>query len=438
MIEILVAITGSVFLVELVLLVQAFRYASRTRSRRWAPFHPKVAVIAPHYGWEGGTEENVRRLLDLDYGGSYRVYFVTHRNERGADSSHDHLRRIAAGDSRARVLLARNVVDEGRQRSQKAENLLTALEAVDDDVEVFAFVDADAGIDRDWLARLVEPLQDREIGVSTGARFYAPLVPSIVSYTEAVWVNFQIPLYSVPRIGMVWGGSSAIRRDVFDEGGIRRRWERATFEDQHMTKAMTELGRRIHFVPDVLPSHFSGERRWKQVLEFTNRQMAVTYWMGLRVSWVLSLTLLLPKGLVFALTLPLVLFEPARFYPLLAVPLLESGSYLLFAMTLPERIRRDPRIRRTLVLSSLTVPFALLLGGVNGVCAVFKRSIVWGRVRYTNRGPDGCRVLGRVEPKPEREPRFGRVLRGARYPLARILGVVDPGLGLEDLSEGED
>lgn len=438
MIEIILAITGSVFLVEVILLAQAFRYASRIRSKKWKPHHPKVAVIAPHYGWDEGTEENARSLLDLDYGGVYRVYFVTHRDGPGADVALDHLRGMAGGDPRVRVLLAENVVERGVQRSQKAENLLTALAVIDDDVEVLAFVDADAGIDREWLTRLVEPLQDEAIGVATGARFYAPLVPSLATYTEAIWVNFQIPLYSVPRIGMVWGGSSAIRRETFEAGGIGRRWERATFEDQHMTKTMIELGLRIHFVPDVVPVHFTGERRWKQVLEFTNRQMAVTYWMGLYISWVLSLTLLLPKGLLFLLSLPLVLFEPTRFYPLLAVPLLESASYLLFARTLPERIRRDPRIRRTLVLSSLTVPFALLLGGVNGVCAVFKRSIVWGRVRYTNRGVGGCRVLGRVDPKPVRKPPFERILRGARYPLARLLRVVDPGLALEELSEGEE
>lgn len=439
MIGLLVVLSGLVFLVEMGLLLQAHRYAGRERARKWKRYAPKVAVIAPHYGWDAQTEANVRRLLNLDYPGEYSVHFVTHRvGVGGADESRGPLERIAAESPQARMVLARNVVEQGLQRSQKAENMLTALAGVDEDVEVFAFVDADARIERDWLTRLVEPLQDPAVGVSTGARFYAPVVPSMASYIEAIWVNFQIALYNDRRIGMVWGGSAAIRRAVFEEGGIGRRWERATFEDQHITRTMMDLGRRIHFCPDVVPIHFTEERRWEQVIEFTNRQMAVTFWNRLYLSWVLSLTLLLPKGILFLVTVPLVLFEPARFWPLLLVPVLESLSYLLFTRSLPESLRHDSRIRRSMILTTVAVPAALLLGGINGACAVFKRSIVWGGVRYTHRGDDGCRVLGRVETGPAQGVRFPRLWRGVRYPIARLLGVVDPGLGLEDLSEGED
>jgi cellulose synthase/poly-beta-1,6-N-acetylglucosamine synthase-like glycosyltransferase len=437
MLEILLAISVIPFLIEMALLVRAIAWTRRERRTRRSPFAPRVAVIAPHYGWDAQAEANARLLLDQDYPGEYQVFFVTHVDGDGRpDRSYRRLQRLASAGARARVLLAANVVDHDLGRSQKAENLLTALAAVPGEVEVFAFIDADAGIQKDWLECLVRPLQDEEVGVVTGARFYAPMVPSVASYTEAVWVNFQIALYGDPRIGMVWGGSSAIRRETFARGEILALWRKALFEDQHLTRAVSELKKRIHYVPECIPVHYTAERGWRPVFEFTNRQMAVTYWMKLRLSWWLCLTHLLPKGAVFALAIPLTVHAPERYGILLAVPFLESLSYLLFTRTLPERLRKDRRIRRTMLLTALAVPAAMLLGGINSLCAPFKRSIVWGGVRYAYRHPEGCRILGRV-PRPIEEPRTSAwegFLRKVRAPLARLLQV-EPGFRTGDLSE---
>jgi cellulose synthase/poly-beta-1,6-N-acetylglucosamine synthase-like glycosyltransferase len=427
------------FAVEMVLLAWALRCVRRERRVVRTPYAPRVAVIAPHYGWDAGAEANAARLLRQDYPGEYQVYFVTHIGAGGPpDDSYRPLQRLTAGDSRARVLLAPNVVDHALGRSQKAENLLTALAAVPDDVAAFAFVDADACIASDWLRRLIEPLQEEKVGITTGARFYAPLVPSVPAYTEAVWVNYQIPLYGDPRVGMVWGGSSAIRREVLEEGGVRRRWRRALFEDQHLTKTMADLGKRIHFVPDCITVNFTGDRSWRQVFEFTNRQMGVTYWMRLRVSWWLALTHLLPKGVVFAASIPLTILVSEWYALLLAVPVLESFSYLLFTRTLPASIREDRRVGRTMLLTSLTVPLAFLVGGINALFAPLMRSITWGGVRYAYRDPEGCLILGRVEKKRvvRRERWWGGWVRRARAPLVRLLQV-EPRLELEDVSKEE-
>ncbi|MFH1679432.1 MAG: glycosyltransferase family 2 protein [Candidatus Eisenbacteria bacterium] len=437
MLAVLLIVSVVPFLIEMVLLSRALAYARRERRTERPPYAPRAAVIAPHFGWDAQAEANARRLLEQDYPGEYHVLFVTHLDGDGCpDESYRRLQQLTAGSTRARVLLAPNVVDNRLGRSQKAENLITALAAVPEEVEVFALIDAAAGIGGDWLARLVRPLQEEGVGVATGARFYAPLVPSVASYTEAVWVNYQIALYGDRHIGMVWGGSSAIRREIFERGGVLARWRQALFEDQDLTRTVAELGKRIHFVPDCIPVSYTGEPGWRRVLEFTNRQMAVTYWMKLRVSWWLAITHLLPKGAAFLAAIPLTIHAPERFSVLLAVPLLESMSYLLFTRTLPDSLREDLRIRRTMYLTSLAVPAALLLGGINALWAPFKRSIVWGGVRYAYRRPEGCRILGRVAAPPaeSRERAWEVVVRRARAPLARLLGV-GSGYGLENLSE---
>ena len=74
-------IIGAVYFVlifEVLLIVNSFRYARRERNTERPVYTPKAAIIAPHYGWDDQTAENVTRLLDQDYAGTYEVFFVTH------------------------------------------------------------------------------------------------------------------------------------------------------------------------------------------------------------------------------------------------------------------------------------------------------------------------------------------------------------------------
>ena len=69
------------------------------------------------------------------------------------------------------MLLAPNIIENNLPRSQKVQNLLTAIAKLPDDIEVIAFVDADVAIREDWLRLLVNPLQEPEIGTTVGGRF---------------------------------------------------------------------------------------------------------------------------------------------------------------------------------------------------------------------------------------------------------------------------
>ena len=120
------------------------------------------------------------------------------------------------------------------------------------------------------------------------------------------------------------------------------------------------------------------------------RNPLVTYWMKLFLSWRLSLALFLPKGVVFLVSLPLVLFDPARWYPLLIVPVLETLSYLVFIRSLPASVRKERTIRKTMYIAAVAAPWAMLICGINALFAAFQKSIVWGGVRYSHRSSGGC------------------------------------------------
>ena len=393
-------IIGAVYFVlifEVLLIISSFRYARRERNAKRPDYTPKAAIIAPHYGWDDQTAENVKRLLNQDYAGAYEVFFVTHaKGESGYDESYPYLLEIAEGHSNVHTLLAPNIVDNSLPRSQKVQNLMTAIETFPDDIEIIAFVDADATIERDWLTLLVQPLQDKRVGATVGARFYFPHTLNTASLVEAVWINFQIALQGDHRFTMVWGGSNAIRRESFEQSKVLQRWANATIEDHNLTHAVKDLKRKVHFVPDCIAITHTEKRTWKQVMEFTNRQVVMTFRMGLKAQWWGTLLLLLPKALLVLGSIPLTFYADRRFLLVLLVPFIEIQSFRMFSRNLPRWLKDIPKIRETLRAASLVVPLAMFLAGLNAVYALFQSKIVWGGVRYEILSATESRVLGRT------------------------------------------
>ena len=394
--------TAYFFLIlEILLIAQSFLYARRERRTKRPDYAPKAAIIAPHYGWDAQTEENAKRLLDQDYAGNYEVLFVTHaKGKSDYDVSYPHLLEIAEKYPKARVLLAPNIIDNSLPRSQKVQNLMTAISAFPDDVEVIAFVDADATIQRNWLTLLVQPLQDQNIGATVGARFYVPHTFNFASLVEAIWINFQIVLQGDHPLAMIWGGSNAIRRELLEEGRVLQRWHNATIEDHNLTHAVREVKRKIHFVPDCIAMTHTRNRTWKQMMEFTNRQMIMTFRMGHTTQWASCLLTFLPKALIVLVSIPLLIFYfDRRLLPVLFVPFIEIQSYRIFTLNLPRWLRDDPHIREAIRITSLVTPISALVAGLNALYALFQNQIVWGGVRYEILSATKCRVLGRVKRK---------------------------------------
>lgn len=382
---------------ELIIIVRSFVYARRERNRRRAPYRPRVAILSPHYGWDGQTERNARLLLEQEYDGEYEVIFVTHADGRkGPDSSYAPLKALAEQyPGRARVLLAPSILDHSLPRSQKVENLLTAVGGLEEGVEAIALVDADSRVRRDWLRSIVEPLQDPGIGATVGARYYVPQMLRVPAAVESVWINFQFLWQGDHSRSMAWGGSTAMRVETFRQGNVPGRWMRAAFEDHQMTRCIRELGLKIHFVPACMVITETGDRAWRQVMEFTNRQLLVTYRMGLRTQWTMVMLTFVPKALIIFGLLPFALHAPAKLGALVAIPFLEGIGYFLSGYNLPSWVRYEPRVTLSRYFGSCLVPLAMLLAVINAVNALFRSEIVWGGVRYMIPSASDCQVLGR-------------------------------------------
>ena len=387
------------FIVQLLIITRSFFYARRERNARRPDYTPKAAIIAPHYGWDADTAEHAKGLLHQDYAGAYEVFFVTHQKaDSGHDVSYPHLCEIAEPHPYIHVLLAPNIVDNNLPRSQKVQNLITVIEKLPDDIEVIAFVDADVAIREDWLTLLVNPLQESDIGTTVGGRFYFPQTWNIASLVESIWVNFQMSIQGDHPLTMVWGGSNAFRREMLEKAQILERWDQATIEDLNTTLAMRDVKHKIHFVPDCVAVTHTANRTWHQIVEFTNRQMIMTFHMGLWRQWLASLVVFLPKGLFVFGSIPF-LFHRRELLPVIFILFLEALSYRLYSKNLPRWLQNMPKVRQTIGISSYVTSVSVFLAGLNAVYAIFQRKITWGGVRYEILSATKCRVLGAVKRK---------------------------------------
>jgi len=254
------------------------RYALRRRSARQTRYQPKAVVIVPCRGLEHGFEENIHAILTQDYR-DYEVVFVT---ESENDPAHGVLARLLKQRRRLAPPTWMVVAGEAKNRGQKIHNLLAALDTLNSigRVEALVFADSDMRPARNWLTELVAPLGDHRVGATTGYRWYLPanegrdLAQCFASTLLSVWNSSALALLG-ERSRFAWGGSMAIRRENFDEIGMKERWQGALSDDYVLTSAVHEHGQRITFVPQCLVASRS-EATVKEMFEFTTRQMRIT------------------------------------------------------------------------------------------------------------------------------------------------------------------
>jgi ceramide glucosyltransferase len=229
---------------------------------------PPVSVLAPCRGVDDHFESSVQGLLSQAYT-RYEVLFLV---ESTADPAWYMLTRILAGAPGARTSLI--VTGSAEGCSQKIHNLLVGLEHIAAETSVLAFVDSDVQVHPQWLEALVAALDDVAAGATSGYRWYVPCGRNLAGGLRSAWNAATLSLMAHPRYGFAWGGSSAIRREVFDKLRIRDAWSHGLSDDLLLTQAVRAAGLNIPFVPAcVVPT--VEPCTWRQLLEWTNRQVTI-------------------------------------------------------------------------------------------------------------------------------------------------------------------
>ena len=372
-------------------LLSGFRYAAYVRhetARALPDFQPFVSVIAPGRGLEPGLADNLRPLLTQDYP-RYEVLFVFDRADDPAVQVVEQL--ISCGF--ARIVIAGPATDSG----QKVHNLRVATGKVDPQSEVLVFVDTDARPSRNWLKQLVAPLADETLGVSSGYRWFIPERGGIASRLRGVWnASIASALGGDTAKNFCWGGSTAIRRRTFEQLSVSDRWRGTVSDDFTMTRVLKEANLPIHFTPNCLVAS-AGDCGWRELFEFTTRQIKITrvyashLWLPLLLGSILF-TIVFFGGIIL-----LFLSKSFLLATILAV-IFALGATKAFirwrAIGIPLAEHRSA-LRRDLLAHVLLWPFASLLYLYNCIVAGFSRRIEWRGITYELKSPNEAVIISR-------------------------------------------
>jgi len=352
-------------------LLDGIRSARHIRTfRPKSPWRPRVLVICPCKGIDFGFRENAESIRNQDYA-NLRVVFVVEAED---DPAYPQLRAL-----NATVLVA----GTSDVRGQKVHNLIHAVENAAGDAEVFVFCDSDARYPTDWISNLIPPLEDRAVAVSTGYRWYVADPGSPASLLRSIWNASVVTALGSHSRNFAWGGSMALRREVFDRIRVREAWDHAVSDDFAVTLAARAAGMGIVFVPACLiPSH--GRCTWPELLEFTTRQIIIT-----RVYEPKLWRLAFAGQTIFNLAFWWSIVRLLGSAPPPAVGTIWLMLYLLSAIKASIRLDAVKTVLPPGTLSKqrwsyiLLAPLGSILYEYNMVRSAFTREILWRQRRYS-------------------------------------------------------
>lgn len=254
---------------SLISAIAYLRYFRKELARPLSGFTPFVSIIVPCRGVDEGLEQNLRALVDQDYP-DYEVIFVV------SDENDPAVLVIKALLDEAGISTMLAVAPKAKLAGQKVENLREAVLHCSGGTEILVFTDSDARPPADWLRHLVAPLENEDVGAATGYRWFISKRPTFASELRSAWnASIATALGPNAKSNFCWGGSTAIRREVFERLDIRGKWSGTLSDDFTVTRTLKDVGLPIVFVPRALVATIEN-CTLREMLEFTTRQMRIT------------------------------------------------------------------------------------------------------------------------------------------------------------------
>lgn len=361
--------------------IEYLRFFRSELSKPPSDYTPFVSVIVPCKGVDDGLLENLTQFFEQDHP-EYEVLFVVDDpNDPAVPLIEKTLSDPTLLGRKSKLVVAPKAVHSG----QKVENLREAVLHSDPRSEVYVFADSDVRPAKTWLRDLVDPLQDENVGAATGYRWFVSDKMTFAGELRSAW-NASIASALGPNVksNFCWGGSTAIRRDLFDRLDIRGRLAGTLSDDFAITRFINEAGLEIRFVPQALTRSFD-ECTIRECVEFTTRQLKVTrvyrphLWLMSFVGSGLFTVVMLTAFLVVLFSRENTVLVWSSIATLLFVSILSIGKAWLrlraVSMVIPEARRQClPQLSLWLLASPLFF--------YNCFCALVSRRICWRGITY--------------------------------------------------------
>jgi cellulose synthase/poly-beta-1,6-N-acetylglucosamine synthase-like glycosyltransferase len=358
----------------------------------------------PCKGLDSAFQQNITSFFNQDYE-NYLLWFVVADKADPAYAPLCELKDRLSQSSKAdnvQVLVA----GQAQSCSQKIHNLLYCCERIGSNVEVLAFADSDICVRSDWLSHIVHPLRESKNGAASGYRWFVPKKNNPASLALSA-VNAKIAqLLGNTPFNQAWGGSMAIRVDVFSQVGLDKIWPKALSDDLSLSYAVKKAGKKVVFVPACLVASYISTT-WRELFEFGRRQFLITrisapgtWWFGLSSSLysILGLWGGAAIALYAAVKSSIINYHLSI---LVAVPILFFVAQLARAILRQEGMARKlleehwPKLKVAAVVDIaffwLWSPLMLVLI----LSSAFGRTICWRGIRYKLLSPTETIVLGR-------------------------------------------
>jgi ceramide glucosyltransferase len=372
--------------------VSNYQYVLKKFNKNHTSHRCKTALIIPCKGIDTEFDKNIRSFYELDYE-DYEMIFVTESSEDQAYGrllalKEEFKNLIKAFD--VRVLVA----GMAQQGSQKLHNLLYACGNVSKDVEVFAFADSDACVRSNWLNELVYSLRKDINGVTSGYRWYVPMKNNFATLALSILNAKVAQLLGVTKFNHAWGGSMAVRVELFKKLGMDKIWGKSASDDLTLSRAVKEAGLRVIFVPACFVASYE-KVNLLSFLEFARRQFLITR-ITAPGTWCLGLfsSLYSLLGLWGFAGIALYLYNRAfdKWYIFLLVSFLFLAGQFLCAILRQKMIFRVfpadwPRMKVAAIADIAGNLFWSWLMLFCIISSMFGRTIEWRGVKYKLKGP---------------------------------------------------
>jgi len=394
----------AVILSRLLLSFQAYRnyrYALAKYKKRRLWHQLRTVLIVPCKGLDSDFQKNISSFFNQDYG-NYLLWFVVADK---SDPAYDELCKLKNRLSQSSKACDVQVLIAGHAQScsQKIHNLLYCYQRIGQDVDVLAFADSDICVRSDWLSHLVWPLRQDKNGAASGYRWFIPKKNNLASLVLSAVNGSVAQLLGNTRFNQAWGGSMAIRADVFRRVGLDKIWSKALSDDLSLSQAVKKVGLKVVFVPACLAASHEATT-WRGLFEFGRRQFLITriyaprtWWLGLCGSLYSVLGVWGAAGLAIYAAIKSVEFSALLL--LAAVPivfLIVQFSKAIMRHKMISRLMKDdlPQMKAAMIVDILAFwawPLLLLFFIISSARG---RTILWRGIRYKLLGPTETIVVG--------------------------------------------
>ena len=399
---VLAAIVSQIFF--LIQSINNYRYVlKKFRKVRW--YRPQTVLIVPCKGLDSAFTKNITSFFHQDYE-NYLLWFVT---EDESDPAYSELCKLKDKLSEKSKALDVQIftAGHGQSCSQKIHNLLYCYNKIPDDIDVLAFADSDICVHKDWLSHLVYPLRKEKNGASSGYRWFVPEKNNFSSLVLS-GINAKVAqLLGNTHFNQAWGGSMAIRVDVFRKVGLDKIWPKVLSDDLSLSLAVKKAKMKVVFVPACLVASYESMTR-QQLFEFARRQFLITRVYAIR-TWLFGLFSsiysvlglwggIIIAGIVLAGSWPDSQLTSHQRSLLLLLPIVFGAAQIVRASLRQKMIgkllHKDKEKMRAACIADILLSwlFSLMLLFYI-IASAFGRQVTWRSIRYKLVSPSETQII---------------------------------------------